>query len=223
MTDFDYQWENLPDEKIEYTQDRIDELLTLTQLPASFFLGKRCLDAGCGSGRYTFAMQQLGADVRSIDMSPKAIDSVSKINSDAYIQDILTLEPNPIFDFVLSWGVLHHTINPREGFRRVASQVKPGGIFHVMLYHKDTQKVYEFGRKIWPYLPHFGKIIYTKYRAIKGGGSFHGWWDALNPTYNFSYDEVEIEEWFKQEEFIDIICTQKYNINMRGRKNISKD
>lgn len=218
MTDFDYQWECLPDSKIELNRDRVEELLTLTQLPESFFKGKRCLDAGCGSGRYTYAMQELGAEVTSIDLSPRAIESVLCINKDVRVQDILTLEPNPIYDFVLSWGVLHHSRDPRDGFRRVASQVKPGGILHIMLYHKDTQYVYEFGRRIWPHLPYPGKVLYIRYRILRGGGTFHGWWDALNPTYNFSYDEDEVRGWFEEENFSDIYLTQKYSINMRGKK-----
>lgn len=193
-------------------------MLTLTQLPESFFKGKRCLDAGCGSGRYTYAMQELGAEVTSIDLSPKAIESVSCINKDARVQDILTLEPNPVYDFVLSWGVLHHSRDPRDGFRRVATQVKPGGILHIMLYHKDTQYVYEFGRRIWPHLPYPGKVLYIRYWMLRGGGTFHGWWDALNPTYNFSYDEDEVRVWFEEENFSDIRLTQKYSINMQGRK-----
>lgn len=218
MADFDHQWGYIPDDNIIFSKERIGELLAFTQLPREFFKGKRCLDAGCGNGRYTYAMLQLGGVVSSIDISTKAIESVTHINRDARVQDLLTLEPNPIHDFVLSWGVLHHTGDPREGFRRLVSQVRPGGVLHVMLYHQDQQEMYRFGRRIWRFLPYIGRAAYIRYCIRKWGGTFHGWWDALNPTYNFSYHEDEIRGWFVDEGFNNILLTQKYNINLQGTK-----
>ena len=218
MADFDYQWSYIPDDNIVFNKSRIEEFLAFTHLPAEYFKGKRCLDAGCGNGRYTYAMLQLGGLVTSVDISTKAIESVKRINPNAQVKDLLTFEPNPIHDFVLSWGVLHHTKDPREGFRRVASQVKPGGIVHVMLYHQDQQGMYTFGRRIWRFLPYVIQSAYVRYCVRKRGGTFHGWWDALNPTYNFSYDEDEVRSWFEEEGFKDIRLTQKYNINMQGTR-----
>lgn len=218
MPDFDFQWKNLADEAIEYNQDRINELLNFTKIESAFFKNKQCLDAGCGNGRYTYALMKLGGIVDSIDISPQAISKCQKINPKARVQDLLTLSPNPIYDFVLSWGVIHHTSNPRMAFKNVASQVRPGGILHVMLYHQDTQTIYIKRRKIWQYLPHFCKRIYVKYLAFRFRGSEHGWWDALNPQYNFSYHESEIEKWFHEEGFENIRLVEKYNINMNGNK-----
>jgi len=63
----------------------------------------------------------------------------------------MDLTPNPIYDFVLSWGVLHHLQDPRKAFSKVASQVKKeNGILHVMLYHKDTQKIMKKEEKFGP-------------------------------------------------------------------------
>ena len=64
MTDFDFQWKNLLDEKdlkneeekFECNQDRVKEFLELTGIKPwykkdSFIKNKKCLDAGCGPGR----------------------------------------------------------------------------------------------------------------------------------------------------------------------------
>ena len=68
----------------------------------SFIKNKICLDAGCGPGRWTYAMQQLGAkEVTSFDISSEAIKKCKVINSDAYVQDILELKQNNFYDFVL--------------------------------------------------------------------------------------------------------------------------
>jgi SAM-dependent methyltransferase len=91
--EFDYPWERLPSPAIEYTKDRIRELLDYVSLPSSFFLGKVCLDAGCGNGRWTYALQQLGAKVRSFDVSPEAVEKCKDVNPEAYVFDLLNLAP----------------------------------------------------------------------------------------------------------------------------------
>jgi SAM-dependent methyltransferase len=216
MPDFDYQWAKLPSANIEYQPARIKEFLKHVKLDRSFFAGKRCLDCGCGNGRWTWAMQQLGANVTSLDVSPDAVAACRTVNPSAYVANILELEPTAGWDFVLCWGVLHHTADPREGFRRVAAQVKPGGTLHVMLYHRDTQQPYEAGRKIWSTLSEAERLDLCRKKVAEYGGDIHGWWDAFNPTYNFSYHERDIERWFREEGFKDIVLTAKYNINMRG-------
>ena len=53
VAEFDYQWSQLPSANTMYTPERVREFLKLVKLPASFFKGKFCLDAGCGNGRNT--------------------------------------------------------------------------------------------------------------------------------------------------------------------------
>lgn len=221
MTEFDYQWKNLPSKSIEYNHDRIEEFKKLTNLNVS---GLHCLDAGCGNGRYTYAMIKLGAIVDSFDVSWEAIRKCQEINPYAFTNDIMLLKPNPLYDFVLCWGVLHHTRNPREAFKKIASQVRLKGILHIMIYHEDKQKKYENGRKIWRSLSEKEKIKYCKAKAEKLGGTIHGCYNAFNPIYNFSYHEDEIKQWFEEEGFDDIKLIKKYNINMQGtRENINAD
>ena len=220
VREFDYQWEKLPSPYIGYTKERVKELLDLTKLKSSFFDGKTCLDVGCGNGRYTYAMQQLGAKVTSFDISRRAVESCRKINPQTYRADLMDLTPNPKFDFVLCWGVLHHLPDPRLAFKRAASQVRSGGILHIMVYHKKTQRIYEEGRRIWRKLKTEEKLGLCKRMVEKHGGNLHGWWDAFNPEYNWSFEPKEIKKWFKQEAFKKIKLTKKYNINinMRGVK-----
>ena len=47
------------------------------------------MDAGCGPGRWTYAMQKLNAKkVDSFDISTEAIKLCKKINPDAYVFDV---------------------------------------------------------------------------------------------------------------------------------------
>jgi 2-polyprenyl-3-methyl-5-hydroxy-6-metoxy-1,4-benzoquinol methylase len=145
--EFDFQWANLPSANTEHTTARISEFLNLVELPPEWFNGKKCLDAGCGNGRWTYAMQMLRADVDSFDISPEAVEQCRKVNPKAEVKSIADLHPtNNGYDFVLCWGVLHHLSDPVAGFWGVASQVAYGGTLHIMVYHKKTQKVYVEGR-----------------------------------------------------------------------------
>lgn len=218
MGEFDYQWENLPSPDTEYNPDRINELLTYSGLNPGWFKGKNCLDAGCGNGRFTYALQQLGGVVSSFDVSSKAVEQCRKVNPEAYVKDILTFERNQVYDFVLCWGVLHHLENPHLGFEKVSSQVRSGGFLLVMVYHKDTQKPYLEGRKLWPSLNEEQRLAYCREKVAKIGGTIHGWYDAFNPQFNWSFEPKEVKKWFELAGFKNVRLTQKYNINMIGWK-----
>lgn len=184
----------------------------------NFIKGKYCLDAGCGVGRWTYAMLKLGAaKIDSFDLSPKAIEKCKKINPNAYVFDIFDLEPNPVYDFVISWGVLHHTAEPRKAFSKIVSQVKKdGGMLHVMLYNKDTQQNYVEGRKIWKTLSMDEKLRFCEEKVKTLGGDILGWFDAFNPEFNWSFTVKQIKQWFEEEGFSKIRLTKIDNINMNG-------
>jgi len=219
IQEFDFQWEKIPSPFTQYTEDRVKELLKFTKLPASFFRGKNCLDVGSGNGRYTYALQKLGAEkVDSFDVSEKAIKACKQVNPNAYVMDLMDLTPTFQYDFVLCWGVLHHLSNPYEGFRKVVSQVSFGGVLLIMVYNKATQGIYEEGRKTWSGLTYKEKIQLCKDMIKKHGGNLHGWWDAYNPRYNWSFSEGEVNDWFKKARFWDTKRTDKPQINMRGTR-----
>ena len=165
--------------------------------------------------------------IDSFDLSEEAVKRCKKINSNAYVFDIWDLKPNPIYDFVLSWGVLHHTKNTRQAFSKVASQVKKGGMLHVMIYNKENDWAYEGFRgdtcvekhEYWMTLSDQEKIKLCEDMVKKYGGNIHFKFDALNPTYNWSHSSDEIESWFKEEGFSEIkLRMVKQNINMNGKK-----
>ena len=49
--------------------------------------------------------------------------------------EILSFEDES-FDFVYSWGVLHHSPNTRKCFDEIYRVLRPGGKAKIMIYHK---------------------------------------------------------------------------------------
>ena len=105
--------------------------------------GKKCIDIGCGMGRWTRTMQMIGAEqVLSIDMSESALNSVKRFNAHVLRADIMRLpEEHPElkeqYDFANFWGVAMCTHDPKKAFFSAASTVKPGGALYLMVYSPE--------------------------------------------------------------------------------------
>ena len=132
---FAYEWSRYPGSLPE------DEpiLLEESQLQPSDFRGKLVLDAGCGMGRYSVAALSFGAEVVALDLSD-ALLRVAAVTPlwpklHAVQGDLLCPPLKPrTFDLVYSHGVLHHTSDTHEAFKKVAALVKQGGYLSVWLY-----------------------------------------------------------------------------------------
>ncbi|MGH9691512.1 MAG: class I SAM-dependent methyltransferase [Candidatus Acidiferrales bacterium] len=108
-----------------------------------FFAGKRCLDVGCGGGRYSFAMALMGAQsVVGVDVSESGLaDAAQRGERLAYsnvtFKQSSALElpfPDAEFDFVCCSGVLHHTRSVERGLREIHRVLKPAGSLYLLLY-----------------------------------------------------------------------------------------
>ena len=243
MPDFDEQWKKVMNSEhfdknkgqFNFTKKRIDEFRNLTGISKNGLNNKICLDAGCGPGRWTYAMQQLGAEkVDSFDISQEAIHLCKKINPNAVVKDIFDLMPNQQYDLVFSFGVIHHTYDPREAFSQIVSQVKKGGMLHIMVYDNKFDKDYDGYRGItcvekhkeWEKLSFNQKIELCEKKVKEIGGDIHGWFDAFNPEFNWSYSPKEVKSWFEDEGFenIELRVKSYFNsiptsqVNMNGIK-----
>jgi SAM-dependent methyltransferase len=106
----------------------------------ALIIDKKCIDVGCGMGRWTRTMQMIGAsEVLSVDISESAIASTRQFNSQVLRTNILKLPeeyPELIgqFDFANLWGVAMCTHDPKAAFASAAAMVAPGGALYLMVY-----------------------------------------------------------------------------------------
>lgn len=107
--------------------------------------GKKVLEVGVGAGTDHLQFARAGVLLSGIDLTEAAIKMVKKrlaiegLSSDLRRADAenLPFESNS-FDYVYSWGVLHHTPDTVKALAEVHRVCKPGGKICIMLYHRRS-------------------------------------------------------------------------------------
>jgi len=120
------------------SQKPFDQIMPLEELK-----GKRVLEIGCGMGFHCETMVRAGADVTAVDVSPKSIEATSRrlalkgLNARVIEADAENLAfDDHEFDFVWSWGVIHHSARTARIVREIARVVRPEGQARVMVYNR---------------------------------------------------------------------------------------
>lgn len=137
-------WESLNSEYIiNETQDVLRRLFVKGGLKIDELKEKKIIDVGCGSGRFTIALAQMGVkEIVGVDLGESGIkigeEFARKLNlkNIKFIKnDVLSLPfDDESFDFVFSKGVLHHTGNLEKGLDEYHRVMKKGGIGYLYLY-----------------------------------------------------------------------------------------
>jgi 2-polyprenyl-3-methyl-5-hydroxy-6-metoxy-1,4-benzoquinol methylase len=237
----------------------VDQFLEDCRLPREFFDGKRVLDAGCGSGRWTYALSELGADVVAIDLTAGGIESAHEALGDranvTFCQaDLFSLPFRAeSFDFVMSWGVLHHTRNTRAAFSNLVPLVRRRGTLYVMVYERLAPVRLFFTnalRAVMRRLPDERRYRACRLLVIKnpliarGVGAFvmasrydsanphldrrtlqFGLFDAYSPRYNHVHSRTEVEGWFTDAGFeeIKVVESPPGAVKVRGKRVAQSD
>lgn len=126
-----------------FAQTRGDTLFS-GLLPKSLS-GKKVLEIGCGLGAHTEALCRLGAHVTSIDLAPMSVKitqrrvSLKGLNAEVMEADAENLPfANGHFDYVWSWGVIHHSPNTLKCSHEIERVLKSGGGLGIMLYNRSS-------------------------------------------------------------------------------------
>ena len=118
-------------------------------IPFERLAGKEVLEIGCGMGFHTELMTRAGARVTAVDLSPTSVEATRRrlelkglsariIEGDA---EKLPFE-NGSFDFVWSWGVIHHSSRTGRVVRQIARVLRPDGECRIMVYNRASTWAY---------------------------------------------------------------------------------
>jgi SAM-dependent methyltransferase len=137
---FGYEWTRFAEIRPEYREQFLG---WIAPVGPEAFSGRRVVDGGCGKGRHLRLAAEFGADdVIGMDLGP-AVEAAARntegLEAVHVVQGDLTRPPlkRGVADLVYSIGVLHHLPEPVDGFRALASLLRPGGRFVAWCYARE--------------------------------------------------------------------------------------
>jgi 2-polyprenyl-6-hydroxyphenyl methylase/3-demethylubiquinone-9 3-methyltransferase len=220
--DFGANWHEFSAERVDAARLAIasQSLQALLQRPN--LNGLTILDVGCGSGLFSIAAAQLGAEkVMGVDVNPRCI-AVSQSNHQRLIQqarvtfrqasalNVSEMEALGKFDIVYAWGSLHHSGAMWQAISNVAKQVAPGGMLVLAIYNKHiTSPIWTWIKWLYNQLPGFGKqmmafifalIIYiakflvTRRNPLEKERGMDFWYDVVDWVGGYPYEYATLQE-----------------------------
>jgi len=155
--------------------------------------GKKILEIGAGTGRFSFLLAEMGAEVTTLDISQEMLDIIKRKTESANLSEKISMiradasQKIPFsdnsFDFCIAINTLSHIKDVPGLFREVFRILKPGGIF--LSNYPNLGSIY------FP----FGVVVNLRKKALRKN-VFTKW-----------YSLVEIKELHKTNEF-QIISTR---------------
>lgn len=114
-------------------------------IPFERLHGKRVLEIGCGSGAHARLLAESGCDLTCVDITRTGVEMTRRrlalhgLSADVRRMDAERLEfPDAAFDFVWSWGVIHHSADTARVVAEIARVLRPGGEVRLMVYHRPS-------------------------------------------------------------------------------------
>jgi ubiquinone/menaquinone biosynthesis C-methylase UbiE len=107
--------------------------------------GRSVLEIGCGIGLDTYTMARHGLNVTSIDLTEVAVNIAHQrfrrhhLRGSFAVADAGYLPfPTSTYDYVYSFGVLHHAADTAATISEAHRILKPNGEARIMLYHRRS-------------------------------------------------------------------------------------
>jgi SAM-dependent methyltransferase len=190
--------------------------------------GKLVLDCGCGMGRFAEIALKAGAEVVGTDLSYAIDVARENLGSNSRFTPVqadifhLPFKKN-VFDYVYSFGVLHHTPDARAAFQAIVPHLKPGGGISINVYSEYNKvqvsftKVYrlivrKIGIRAFWYICYFLALLYfpSKIGFLRKPllavapfrvGHNYSWthletFDWYSPHYMSFHSHPEVDSWF---------------------------
>ena len=192
--------------------------------------GQLILDAGCGMGRYAEVAARHHALVIGVDRSQAvdvAFENIGDRDNVHLMQADLFHLPfeKGIFDFIYSYGVLHHTPDAEKAFAQLPTLLKRGGKISIFVYDNYNKAIVyssdfwrklttHFPRRLLYYLCALSIPLYYLYRLPFVGQVLKGilvismekdwrwrWLDTFDwysPRYQSKHTHAEVARWFEK-------------------------
>ncbi len=90
----------------------------------------KCLDIGCGNGRFIHSMNSLGWKFEGVEFSPVAVKICHKAGLSVFEGELKDAGfPDNSFDIISARHLIEHIPDPKSLFKEISRILKPGGDF----------------------------------------------------------------------------------------------
>ncbi len=131
------------------------EMMPWKQRPFDRLIGyesladKKVLEIGVGNGSVAQLLAEKAGSFTGIDLTEYAVKSTTErfrlrgLEGDVRRMDAEHIEfEDASFDFVWTWGVIHHSSQPNQILREIHRVLRPGGRAAVMVYYRGWWNYY---------------------------------------------------------------------------------
>ena len=170
-------------------------------IPYAELRDKDVLEIGCGTGVHARLLAEAGARLTAVDLTPTAVELTKRrlelagLEADVREADAESLPfLTAAFDFVWSWGVVHHSESTDRVLGEIGRVLRPDGRLALMVYHRNSST-------FW--------IDYVLHRGVLRGGLLrespdelaNHWSDGVIARhYTRRSLSVALEPWFDEVE-----------------------
>ncbi len=124
--------------------------------------GGRCLDVGCGNGRFLAAMQALGWEVVGVEPDPISRSIAESLTGARVLPSLLEARfPANFFDVVTMNHVFEHISEPVIVLRECRRILKPGGVLGICVPNWDSLTRRIFGKYCYHLEPPRHVLMYS--------------------------------------------------------------
>lgn len=162
-------------------------------------------DIACGTGLMLLDYAQEFPDSMLIgyDLSAASVDRANQTlreegvdNAQAHVQDIMELDVEERFDYIVSWGTIHHLGDSRQGFSILCRGLKPGGYIRIGVYgyygNWERRIQQEVARAVTAGLPDLDQKIEVVREWARGDRNFKNYYTA--PPVDLGDDDWVVDE-----------------------------
>lgn len=156
--------------------------------------GKRVLEIGCGIGTDTINFARAGASVTAVDLSAASL-SVAEQRAEVFglgdrirffqgnCEELDQVIPREGYDLVYSFGVIHHTPNPKKAITQLRRFMNAHSELRLMVYSKASYKLFWIMKEegIWN-MGRLDELIARNSEAQTG----------CPVTYTYTFNEVRL-------------------------------
>ena len=201
--------QTLNDDRINAAEASLRRMLGIDSLA-----GKTFVDVGSGSGLFSLAARRLGARVHSFDFDPHSVSCTRELRRRHFpddtswnVEEASVLDADYIsklgkFDFVYSWGVLHHTGRMWLALDNAHRLVAPAGVLFIAIYNDQGSRSrrWVIAKRVYNWLPGMLKtpwalvaIAPTEFKAVVSAalsgrfGEYIRMWTRVDPNRGMNH------------------------------------